>query len=46
MALLSPTDQQTLRGMFDDMTQTVTIVFFTQTIGCETCDETRRTSAS
>src|SRR6478735_5579292 len=42
MALLSPTDQQTLRGMFDDMTRTVTIVFFTQTIGCETCDETRR----
>jgi thiol-disulfide isomerase/thioredoxin len=42
MALLSPTDQQTLRSMFDDMTRTVTIVFFTQTIGCETCDETRR----
>jgi glutaredoxin-like protein len=42
MALLSPTDQQTLRAMFDDMTRTVTIVFFTQTIGCDTCDETRR----
>ena len=27
--------------MFADMTQQVTILFFTQTIGCETCDETR-----
>ena len=42
MSLLSPSDQQTLRDMFADMTQTVTILFFTQTIGCETCDETRR----
>lgn len=42
MSLLSPTDQQTLRDMFADMTQPVTILFFTQTFGCETCDETRR----
>jgi glutaredoxin-like protein len=42
MSLLSPADQQTLRDMFADMTETVTILFFTQTIGCETCDETRR----
>jgi alkyl hydroperoxide reductase subunit AhpF len=42
MSLLSPTDQQTLRDMFADMSQTVTILFVTQTIGCETCDETRR----
>jgi glutaredoxin-like protein len=41
MSLLSPSDQQTLRDMFADMTQPVTILFFTQTIGCETCDETR-----
>jgi len=41
MALLSPTDQQTLRDMFADMTDTVTILFFTQTIGCETCTETK-----
>lgn len=41
MSLLSPSDQQTLRDMFADMTQSVTILFFTQTIGCETCDETR-----
>lgn len=42
MSLLSPTDQQTLRDMFADMSQTVTILFVTQTIGCETCDETGR----
>ena len=42
MSLLSPSDQQTLRDMFADMTQQVTILFFTQTIGCETCDETRK----
>jgi alkyl hydroperoxide reductase subunit AhpF len=28
--------------MFADMNDTVTILFVTQTIGCETCDETRR----
>jgi len=42
MALLSPTDQQTLRDMFADMTAQVTILFFTQTIGCDTCDETKK----
>ena len=42
MALLSPSDQQTLREMFADMTRTVTVVFFTQTFGCETCDETKQ----
>jgi alkyl hydroperoxide reductase subunit AhpF len=42
MSLLSPTDQQTLRDMFADMTQPVTILFFTQTFGCETCEETSR----
>jgi alkyl hydroperoxide reductase subunit AhpF len=42
MALLSPADQQTLRDAFAGMTQPVTILFFTQAIGCETCDETRR----
>lgn len=42
MSLLSPSDQQTLRDMFADMTETVTILFFTQSIGCETCDETKR----
>ena len=42
MSLLSPSDQQTLRDMFSDMTQQVTILFFTQTFGCETCDETKK----
>jgi alkyl hydroperoxide reductase subunit AhpF len=42
MSLLSPTDQQTLREMFADMTQPVTILFFTQTFGCETCEETKQ----
>ena len=42
MSLLSPTDQKTLRDMFADMTQQVTILFFTQTIGCDTCDETKK----
>ncbi len=42
MSLLSASDQQTLREMFADMKQTVTILFFTQTIGCETCDDTKR----
>ena len=42
MSLLSPSDQQTLRDMFADMTETVTVLFFTQTFGCETCDETKR----
>ena len=42
MALLSTADQQTLRGMFDEMKQPVTVLFFTQTLECETCDETKR----
>ena len=42
MSLLAPSDQQTLRDMFSDMTQPVTILFFTQTFGCETCEETRK----
>lgn len=42
MSLLSPTDQQTLRDMFADMTTQVTILFFTQAIGCDTCDETKK----
>jgi alkyl hydroperoxide reductase subunit AhpF len=42
MALLSATDQQTLREMFADMKQPVTLLFFTQTFDCATCEETRR----
>lgn len=42
MALLSPADQQKLREAFDQMTRPVRLRFFTQTIGCETCAETRQ----
>lgn len=42
MSLLSPADQQTLRDSFEKMTRPVKILFFTQSIGCETCLETRQ----
>ena len=41
MPLLSPTDQDKLRGAFTSMTRRVRVLFFTQTIGCDTCAETR-----
>jgi alkyl hydroperoxide reductase subunit AhpF len=42
MALLSAADQQALRDAFAAMTRPVTILFFNQAIGCETCEETRQ----
>jgi len=42
MALLSAVDQQALRDSFAAMARPVTILFFTQAIGCETCDETKQ----
>jgi hypothetical protein len=42
MALLSPADQQRLRDAFAEMTSPVRLVFFTQTLGCETCPQTRQ----
>ena len=42
MALLSPADQEKLREAFSEMASTVKIVFFTQTLGCETCLQTRQ----
>lgn len=42
MALLSPGDQEKLRDAFSEMTSAVKIVFFTQTLGCETCLQTRQ----
>lgn len=42
MALLSPADQDKLREAFAEMTSAVKIVFFTQTLGCETCLQTRQ----
>lgn len=41
MALLSPADQQTLREVFQQLSRRVRLLFFTQTIGCETCVQTR-----
>ncbi len=41
MALLSPADQQKLRESFAEMTRPVRLLFFTQTLGCETCPQTR-----
>ncbi len=42
MALLSPADQEKLREAFTQMTSNVKIVFFTQTLGCDTCLQTRQ----
>jgi alkyl hydroperoxide reductase subunit AhpF len=42
MALLAPADQQKLREAFAEMTAPVRLLFFTQTIGCETCVQTRQ----
>jgi alkyl hydroperoxide reductase subunit AhpF len=42
MALLSASDQQMLREAFAPMTRPVTLLFVTQAIGCETCDEARQ----
>jgi len=42
MGLLSPADQDKLREAFAEMTGAVKIVFFTQTLGCETCPQTRQ----
>jgi alkyl hydroperoxide reductase subunit AhpF len=42
MALISPSDQDKLRATLAVMTRPVRLMFFTQTIGCETCPETRQ----
>jgi hypothetical protein len=42
MALVSPSDQQKLRELFGTMTRSVRLLFFTQTLECETCPETRQ----
>jgi glutaredoxin-like protein len=41
MALLSPTDQDRLRTEFSSMTRDVRLLFFTQTLECPTCLQTR-----
>jgi alkyl hydroperoxide reductase subunit AhpF len=42
MPLLSPGDQDKLRDAFNEMTAPVRLLFFTQTLGCETCLQTRQ----
>jgi alkyl hydroperoxide reductase subunit AhpF len=42
MSLLSPADQEKLRESFDEMTSPVRVLFFTQTLDCEPCVQTRR----
>ena len=42
MALLGAADQERLRERFASMTRPVRLLFFTQTLGCETCLQTRQ----
>jgi alkyl hydroperoxide reductase subunit AhpF len=42
MALLSTADQAHLRESFDEMKRPVRLLFFTQTLDCETCLQTRQ----
>src|SRR5580765_7864417 len=42
MSLLSPADQDKLRESFDLMTSPVRVLFFTQTLDCEPCVQTRQ----
>ncbi|HTK28802.1 MAG TPA: hypothetical protein VL309_04590 [Vicinamibacterales bacterium] len=40
--LISPGDEQKLRDAFAEMTRNVRLLFVTQTLGCETCLQTRQ----
>jgi alkyl hydroperoxide reductase subunit AhpF len=42
MALLSPADEQRLRDLFAEMTSRVRLLFFTQTLDCEMCPQTKQ----
>jgi alkyl hydroperoxide reductase subunit AhpF len=42
MSLLSPADQDKLRESFYGMTSPVKVLFFTQTLDCEPCVQTRQ----
>jgi glutaredoxin-like protein len=42
MALISPTDQERLRQDLSAMTRPVRLLFFTQTLDCETCLQARQ----
>jgi len=42
MSLIAPADQEKLRDAFGEMTSPVRLLFFTQTLGCETCLPTKQ----
>jgi alkyl hydroperoxide reductase subunit AhpF len=42
VALISAADQQRLRESFAEMTRPVRLLFFMQTLDCETCPQTRQ----
>jgi alkyl hydroperoxide reductase subunit AhpF len=42
MSLLAPADQEKLRESFDEMSSSVRVLFFTQTLDCESCLPTRQ----
>jgi len=42
MSLIAPADQDKLREAFNEMTSPVRLLFFTQTLDCETCLQTRQ----
>ncbi len=42
MALISPADQERLRESFAELERPVRLLFFTQTLDCETCPRTRQ----
>jgi len=42
VSLISPSDQDRLRETFHEMPRAVRLLFFTQTLGCETCLQTKQ----
>ena len=42
MSLLSAADQEKLRASFEEMTSNVRLPFFTRTLDCETCLQTKQ----
>ncbi len=42
MPLLAPADQDKLRESFEEMTRAVRVLFFTQTLDCEPCVQTKQ----
>lgn len=42
MPILSPSDAAHVRGMLADLPGPVRLVFFTQTLNCETCEPTKQ----